>query len=164
MLGVKREIAAGIVATARNDRSDFVHDRLSRRTLKYRNQCEKWTEWLQRPVSFPGRSTLDPTPHQVNLLPAQGAPGFSGWHTLGRVGVSDASYQLALVGLSGNNDRDILFNSKQSFLQVESQSCLALFGIGAVTLVAVVGKERMDVTIKIDGRCHANLRNENQQC
>ncbi len=104
-----------------------------------------------RPVALPRGALLDPQLEQRDLPRRQRLAGRRRGHAPLRVLLGDALVQLALVQLAGDDGAFLGAVAEEPGLRVEAEVGLALVLVGAVTLEAVVGQDRLDVAVEIDG-------------
>jgi hypothetical protein len=71
-------------------------------------------------------------------------------HLLVGVARTDSPDEFTFSALSGKDDRATVFDAKCAFLAVESKVCFAGCFIGAVAVIASVGKDRANLPVEIN--------------
>src|SRR5688572_10822041 len=104
---------------------------------------------------FPGGSLLDPPAEGVFLLLRKLLVRMDGRHPQGFLVVRDALIQDAQLRLAGDNHLAALAFRESSFAHVETQAGHAGALIRAMTGEAIVGKDRADISLEVNGarRC-----------
>src|SRR5262245_37408411 len=112
-----------------------------------------WSGWRNEcPMAGPRRALINPLTNRFDLSAGQVPLGFHRRHVVVVfVRSADAAIQLALRALTGNNDRLAIFEAKGSLPGVEPQLGFAGLFIRAMTRVAIVGEDGLDITVEIQG-------------
>ena len=103
------------------------------------------------PVVLPLGTLLNPAPDQLLLAVGESTAGVGRRHDVIRVVGGDAAVNLALAWLAVDERAHAVFVTKCIGLGIEPQLGLALVGVRPVALVTVVGEDRADVAVELDG-------------
>ena len=103
-------------------------------------------------MTFPLGTLLDPARKQVDLLGGEASSAFWRRHPQLRVVGADSFEQLALIGLSRNDDADSVGRPEQAFAEVEPQIRLSLVLVGTMALITRFRKDRTDLSVEINVR------------
>src|SRR5262245_45222332 len=101
------------------------------------------------------RSLPNPLRQELDLLRTQSRAAALGRHALVVVGAGDPLDEGATFGVPGGDGHIAAQVARGSIAYVEPQPvnpALALLGVRTVTLGAAVGKNRLDVAVKVDLR------------
>jgi hypothetical protein len=104
------------------------------------------------PVLLPGGALLDPALQEVDLLRGQRFPGSGGGHADGGLLGGHPGPQFALVQLEGDDRPGAALRFAEGrFAVIQPEVGLAGAGVGPVAGGAVVGQDRADVPVEVDG-------------
>src|SRR4051794_27444318 len=103
-------------------------------------------------MSAPFRSFSDPALEQLDFARGQGQLGIGWGHAEIGIVAENALDQLALGWVAGNDGSLTVALGKDALLDVESQVAFPFGLVRAMTLVAAVGENRLNVAAKIDRR------------
>ena len=105
---------------------------------------------LESPVQVVGRTLLDPFVEDGDLVGRDLFAALRGRHLLVLVGGMDAHREIALLQIAGDNGVHAVLFRERAFAGVDPAVALAIFRIEAVTLEAVLGKDRPHIAVKVD--------------
>ncbi len=104
----------------------------------------------ERPVLFVFGPLLYPALEECFLLGLECPMRIGRRHHFRFVVARDAAPEIALLGVAGNDRRDVVVFDEGRFGRVESQVGLAGLFIEAVALEAVFAEDRADVAVEIE--------------
>ena len=99
---------------------------------------------------FPRCALLNPAADRFNLFGRQCFVGGLRRHAAPRHRCRDSLIHQALLGLARRDRRASLSLSEHALLGVEAEIHHARIFVGSVALKAIVGKQRPDLTLKVD--------------
>ena len=104
------------------------------------------------PVFAPNCALSDPAAEEVFLGSGEGFVGIGCGHDFLGVMAKDAGDEFAVLGFAGDDGCEAGLAAGEGFrVTVETEAGLARGCVGAVTVVTVVGKDRLDIAAEIDG-------------
>src|SRR5207248_2868142 len=98
--------------------------------------------WDERPMLAPLGAVLDPLPERRDLIGGELLAAVGGRHVLLGAGAGDAFGQLAVIEVAGDDGAVSVVVGLGGFFGVEAEVGFALFLVGAVTGVTVLGEDR----------------------
>ncbi len=104
-----------------------------------------------RPVALPLRPLRDPSAEERDLLRVQRLPELRRRHDLVGIAGGDAADQLAVIDPGGDDRRAALAIAERVFFPVEPQIGFPRLLVGPVAGVAVLGQDRPDLAVEVDG-------------
>ena len=102
-------------------------------------------------MAFPARALLDPLANGIDLGIGEHNAGLRRRHSRSAVSRADASEQAAFRLIAGRHDLVAAPIGEETLFGIEPQVGQAMLVIGTVAGEAVVGKNRPNVAIEIDG-------------